>query len=311
MDAPLVSVIIASHRPDFLGTLLSALRLNTLSFEILAVCDYEAERLKRDFPEVCFLTVNNRSISLKRNAGVAASRAPIVAFIDDDCVPSPEWIGNGYGFLTANPAAAAVEGLTTIENAGPAAPPALRDYRRLERPGFRTNNIFYRKAAILEAGGFDERFTVQREDIDLAFSVLDKGLGIDHDKGLRVTHRVRRNEPWDLLKNCINRRFDPLLYKKHSLRYREHIKTPFPATLLLLLVFHVVAIAGLWIGMPFFTPACLIDIAVVTILTVRRCGDSTPRGEVFLEWLSCFCAPIVLFCALMYGSVRYRKLLLV
>ena len=310
MDAPLVSVIIASHRPKFLGTLLAALRLNGQPFETIAVCDYETARLKSDFPEVEFYTVNNRSISLKRNAGVAKSRAGIVAFIDDDCVPSPEWVAEGYGFLTANPAVTAVEGLTTIENAG-YAPPSLRDYRRLEQPGFRTNNIFYRKAAFLKAGGFDERFTVQREDIDLAFSILDKGLGISHDTGIRVMHRVRRNEPWDLLKNCINRRFDPLLYKKHASRYREHIKTPFPPTLLLLLVFHAAAVATLWSGVPFFTSAVLVDAIAVTILTLRRRRVAGPVGEVLIEWVSCFCAPIVLFGALLYGSLRYRKLLLV
>ena len=310
MDAPLVSVIIASHRPEFLGALLSALRRNAPPFETIAVCDYETAPMKRDFPEVFFYTVNNPSISAKRNFGVAKAQAEIAAFIDDDCVPSPEWVAKGCGFLMAHPSIAAVEGFTTIENAD-YAPPVLRDYRRLEQPGFRTNNIFYRKSAFLEAGGFDERFTVQREDIDLAFSIMDKGRTIGYETGIRVMHRIRRNEPWDLLKNCINRRFDPLLYKKHASRYREHVKSPFPATLLLLLVSHLVTLATLLIGTPFFAAAGFIDITAVTILTMRRCGTAGPLGGIFLEWISCFCAPIVLLCALLYGGIRYRKLLLV
>jgi glycosyltransferase involved in cell wall biosynthesis len=311
MNAPLVSVIIASHRPEFIGTLLSALRLNRYSFETIAVCDYETGRLENEFPEAVFHTINNRSISVKRNFGVSKARAEIVAFVDDDCVPSPEWVEKGHGILLEKPDISGVEGLTTIENTGPAAPPSLRDYRRLEQPGFRTNNIFYRKTAFLEAGGFDERFTVQREDIDLAFSVLDLGHTIGHDTGVRVMHRVRRNEPWDLLKNCINRRFDPLLYKKHASRYREHIKTPFPPTLLLLLVFHAAAVAAIWIGVLFFTSAVIVDAVAVTAIALRRGRVAGSVGEVLIEWVSCFCAPIVLFCALLYGAVRYRKLLLV
>ena len=310
MGVPLVSVIIASHRPDYIGGLLTALRLNEQSFETIAVCDYEMERLKTDFPEVFFYKINDRSISAKRNFGVSKARAEVVAFIDDDCVPSPDWVAKGLTFLSGNPACAVVEGLTAIEKVDNP-PPSVREYRRLERPGFRTNNIFYRKNVFTEVGGFDERFTVQREDIDLAFTILDNGHTIGHDAGICVMHRVRRKEPWDLLKNCINRRFDPLLYKKHATRYREHIKTPFPATLLLLLFIHSVAVATLWIGVPVFVAAALVDASAVTILTYRRGGLSRPIGEVLIEWGSCFCAPTVLFCALLYGSLRYRKLLVV
>jgi glycosyltransferase involved in cell wall biosynthesis len=34
----------------------------------------------------------NRGLAAARNTGVQASRAPIVAFTDDDCVPAPDWL---------------------------------------------------------------------------------------------------------------------------------------------------------------------------------------------------------------------------
>jgi glycosyltransferase involved in cell wall biosynthesis len=312
MGAPQLSVIVASHREEYIGGLLTALRANALDYETIAVCDYGTGRLAPEFPWVAFHTVKDRSISAKRNFGVKKAGAGVVAFIDDDCVPSPDWITKGLGSLAANPSVAAVEGLTTIETVD-YTPPSLRDYRRLERPGYRTNNIFYRKDVFQEVGGFDERFTVQREDIDLAFSVLDKGYTIGFCADVRVMHRVRRNEPWDLLKNCVNRRFDPLLYKKHPSRYREHLKTPFPATLLMLLGFHCVTVLSLCIGPPFFVSAGIIDVAAVTVLTLRRCrGPSSVRfGETITEWVSCLCAPLVLLGALVFGGIRYGKLLLV
>jgi glycosyltransferase involved in cell wall biosynthesis len=309
---PEVSVVIASHRTDFLGELLKALtsaQVRTVRFEVIAVCDYPTGRMNADFPTVIFHQVNNRSISAKRNIGVRNASAEIVAFIDDDCIPSPEWIASGFMYFTVHPECAAVEGLTTIENSA-YAPPSLRDYRRLERPGFRTNNIFYRKQAFLGVGGFDERFTVQREDIDLAFSMLDKGYIINYDITIRVMHRVRYGEPWDLLKNCINRRFDPLLFKKHPARYREHIKSPFPPSLLMLLGFHVALVVCLLFGVPFFAAACIADLAAVTVLAVRR-GGKGPVKAMIPEWISCCLAPLALLGALALGSVRYRKLFLI
>ncbi|MCU0609351.1 MAG: glycosyltransferase family 2 protein, partial [Chitinispirillaceae bacterium] len=146
MSAPAVSVIIASHRAVFIGELLAGLDKQAdphPAFEVIAVCDYDPAAIKTGFPEVTFIYHNDRSISAKRNRGVRAARADIVAFIDDDCVPSANWIAAGIAHLAANPISAGVEGLTTIENTGNL-PPSARDYHRLERPGYRTNNIFYR-----------------------------------------------------------------------------------------------------------------------------------------------------------------------
>jgi glycosyltransferase involved in cell wall biosynthesis len=310
---PKVSVVIASHRPALLPGLLSALARQTAApadFEIIAVCDYPAENLQAEHPGVFFHYVNNRSISAKRNAGVRSARAAAVAFIDDDCVPSTDWIEAGTGYLSAHPDAAAVEGFTTIENT-PFSLPAVREYRRLEHPGFRTNNIFYRKQPLVDAGGFDERFTVQREDIDLAFSVLARGCLIMQSADIRVMHRLRKNEPWDLLKNCVNRRFDPLLLKKHPRRYREFIGSPFPRSLLMVLGFHALAAALLFAGMPFFIGGLLAGAAAITVLTLRRCGRGCSAASLLTEWISCWLAPPLLLGTLVYGSLRYRKFLVV
>lgn len=310
---PQVSVVIASHRPSFLGDLLSALEAQSCgreTFEVVAVCDYQSAGIRSKYPRVNFHSVNDTSISKKRNAGVRLAAAGIVAFIDDDCVPAPDWVRQGLSFLDGHPEFAAVEGLTTIENTD-YSPPSTREYRRLERPGLRTNNIFYRKKTFQEAGGFDERFSVQREDLDLAFSVLERGFLIGTCADIRVMHRVRRNEPWDLLKNCWNRRFDPLLHKKHRRRYREFVGSPFPPSFLVLLGFHAVAVCLTLAAFPFFPAAALCDALAVSAAARRRCGRSFAASVFLREWVSCFLAPLLLLAALLYGSCRCRSLLLV
>jgi glycosyltransferase involved in cell wall biosynthesis len=310
LSAPLISVVIASHRPAYLHDLLTALgdqSMDRSRYEIIAVCDFPLERLAATFSTVVFQFVNDRSISRKRNAGVWASAGDIIAFIDDDCLPAPEWLERGYDHLSRHIEAAAVEGLTTIES-GSGAIPALREYRRLERPGFRTNNLFCRKAVFLECGGFDERFTVQREDLDFCFTLLDRGNVIHQNAGCAVLHRIRPGEPWDLLKNCVNRRFDPLLYKKHTRRYREHIRSPFPPSLLLLFCLYLLSALSILLHPTALIACCAVDAVVISALTIRRCARRVPVIIFVTEWVSFFIAPLILFGALLYGSVRFRKL---
>lgn len=308
-----VSVVIPSHRPSYLRDLLHALSGQTLEqshVAIVAVCDYPIDTLREDFPSVEFLRLDDPSISRKRNAGVALAQSSIIAFIDDDCVPSPDWLAAGLDYCAQHPEAAAVEGLTTVESGSPHIP-ALRDYRRLEAFGLRTNNLFCRKSAFLDAGGFDERFTVQREDLDFCFTLLDKGHPIHRSESIKVMHRIRTNEPWDLLKNCRNRRFDPLLFKKHPERYRKQVGSPFPPTLLALLALHLIACGCAVFGPTVFAAAAAVDGLGVTIATARRCARRTSFTIFMIEWISVFSAPGVLLGALIAGSIRFRRLLIV
>ncbi|MBN1129742.1 MAG: hypothetical protein JXA71_12185, partial [Chitinispirillaceae bacterium] len=222
---------------------------------------------------------------------------------------SHDWLLRGYDYLSTHPEAAAVEGLTTIDPA-PGALPARREYLRLEKPGLRTNNLFCRRGPFLQAGGFDERFTIQREDLDFCFTLLDNGNSIHHNPTITVTHRIRQGEPWDLLKNCLNRRFDPLLYKKHARRYREHIRSPFPPSLLILLCLHLVSALSGAVFPPALMVCLAIDAVAISALALRRCSTRVPATIFVTEWLSCLIAPAVLLGALLHGSIRFRRLLI-
>ncbi|HEX5146152.1 MAG TPA: glycosyltransferase, partial [Conexibacter sp.] len=125
------SVIVCTHRrPGDLRRLLAGLaRLDPAPREVVVVDNdpggQDCEAAARA-AGARYVREDRRGLDNARNAGVATARAPVVAFIDDDCVPSPGWLRR-LPVELANPA---VVGVT-----GPAFPYALDTpaRRRMER----------------------------------------------------------------------------------------------------------------------------------------------------------------------------------
>jgi glycosyltransferase involved in cell wall biosynthesis len=307
---PIVSVIVSSHRREYVGALAEACGGGSLKkAEVIIVADYDIRKYAEKFPSVHWVHDDRKSIPAKRNAGCRKAQADIYAFIDDDCVPYPDWIDKAMDHLDRHPGQGAVVGRTVVESAGESAP--LSEFRRLERRGYRTNNLFFRKQAFWACGSFDERFTVQREDADLAFSALEAGIEIGYCPDAAVMHRVRHNEKWDLLKNCVNRRFDPLLFRKHPALYREHVGSPVPPAVGLVMVFHLLLLFTLAACPALWPYAAGLDCAAALALSFRR--NRSGGGGLFWivrDVISFLFAPFVLTGALIYGSITFRKLLL-
>lgn len=308
-----VSIIIPSHRPKLIhNTCKKILELNEIDkCEIIVVTDYETSMLENEFPKIHWFNINKLSISAKRNFGISKSNTSTLAFLDDDCLPEKDWLTTGLNYIKMNPDIIGVEGQTLIENSNKVTS-KLQRFKRLEKPGFRTNNIFYNKSALEKINFFDERFEFQREDTDLAFSLLEKGYNIGYSNEQRVTHIFRKNGKWDLLKNYVNRRYDPLLHKKHPLNYRKQIKTPITKSALFsLLVYIIVAIISL-IYPSLLETIVLLGASILTFsfLLFNRSTLKTNLLQLLIEFISFLIAPFVLWGALLYGSWKFGNLLL-
>jgi GT2 family glycosyltransferase len=93
--------IIIPHYNDVarLGRCLAALMENDLAdCEILVVDNGSTQslaELQAAFPTVRFVTETERGAAAARNRGVAETTAPLLMFIDADCVAAPDWVSVG------------------------------------------------------------------------------------------------------------------------------------------------------------------------------------------------------------------------
>jgi GT2 family glycosyltransferase len=206
---PEVSVVVATRdRPHRLEMLLRSLEDQTLDprrYEVVVVEDgppraQTAAVLARAAREAGYSVTaitgahphDGRHIAATRNRGWRAARAPLIAFTDDDCSVSPEWLEAGLREAAAAPGAIVQ---------GPTEPLPAERHRQGPfsytvrttslGPHFQTCNIFYPRSVLERLGGFDDAtFTTRGEDTDLAWRAIEQGTPCRFAPRARVYHAV-------------------------------------------------------------------------------------------------------------------------
>ena len=185
----LVSVVVPTYRrPDLLERCLKALVAQNFpadAFEIVVADDGPDEstrRLVREWalrtggaPEIRYGPVNGTpGPAGARNRGWETADSPVIAFTDDDTVPRPDWLVEGYQVILASPKHLAATGRVIVPLPRDRAPTDYeKDLAQLGTAEFVTANCFVRRSALEAIGGFDERFTsAWREDSDLQFTLM-------------------------------------------------------------------------------------------------------------------------------------------
>ncbi len=220
-----ISVVIPTHnRSERCRQLLHHLAGQTLAperFEVVVVDDCStddtAQVLESAVAEVPYRLVPRRTPAnggpaTARNVGWRAASAQVVAFIDDDCLPEVGWLAAGLAAFDAGPALGVAQGRTR--------PPDGVDVTRLQgwyvwrviseaTPYFDGCNIFYRRAALEQTGGFDEQIAwwstrpgvgsvpvAWGEDTAAGWSVVEAGWGRGFVADAVVVHDVEVRGWW-------------------------------------------------------------------------------------------------------------------
>ncbi|MFF7852938.1 glycosyltransferase [Streptomyces sp. NPDC007904] len=161
---------------------------------------------------------HGRGPAAARNAGLRVAAAPWIVFLDDDVQVGPHWCTQLVQDLKeASFDTAGVQGVITVPLPGGRRPTDReRGTAGLARARWITADMAYRTDALMEAGGFDERFpSAFREDADLALRLLDAGWRIR--QGRRTTlHPVRPASRWASLIQQRGNADDALMRRLHG-----------------------------------------------------------------------------------------------
>lgn len=227
---PDVTVVVASHaRERRVRTLLDALAEQTLprdSWEAIVVHTYPEEVAARAFDDHELsrdgvlrhipLTDRPRRPSVQRNVGWRAGRAELVAFVDDDCRPTPEWLESLVTAARANPGAI-VQGRTLPDPLEEHlfANPHVTLLLVPSPPTWRAEsaNILYDRGALEAVDGFDEN-AITGEDTDLGIRVRALGrrhvgahdaLAYHAVEALSFTEKIHSQLKWQHLAYVVKR----------------------------------------------------------------------------------------------------------
>ena len=223
-----ISVVIPTYRrPELLSRCLAALQRQTFPaahYEVIVVGDGV------DFPSrniVHTLQKKNNYLhyyEIKRKKGPAAARnygwkqaaGKLIAFTDDDCVPSFDWLQAFWdSFQSCNKANICMSGRLIVP-----IPKIPTDYEKnvslLETADFITANCACTKVALRMVNGFDEDFPIAwREDSALEFAMRSYNIPIVKVEDAVVLHPVRKAFWGVSLKEQKKSMYDVLLHKKH------------------------------------------------------------------------------------------------
>lgn len=241
-----------------------------------------------------------------RNRGWRIARAPIIAFTDDDMVPSPGWLTQGL---------AAFDDQTDVLCGRFDTPhrPAPADYQHdggaAEAAEFVTANCFCRRGVLDALDGFDERFRPGwREDMDLHFRLLKMQANIARSPHALVVH-PERPAPWGAsLLELHKISFDALLYKKHPELYRQKIRRLPCWEDYAIVAALVTAVTGLTAGHEIVAViGCGAWLVLTAMLCIRRLRGGPNSAAHIADMLvtSALIPPVAVFWRVL-GAIKYR-----
>ncbi|MDB2643188.1 glycosyltransferase [Luminiphilus sp.] len=224
---PLFSVVIPTYeRHKHLNKLFGNLSAQVdRDFEVIVVDQSQSSWLESAKDHGFMMTYYHSPIKgavRARNTGAMLAQGKIIAFIDDDCIPDPEWLLNARPYFKDN----SVLGLEGIIESDHLEDPAWRSVTNVgfEGIGFMTANLFVRSSVFQFLGGFDLQFDNPhfREDTDLGWRLTELGK-VPYSKDVKVFHPAQ-NRTLDRESHQARNAFfekDALLAKKHPNRFHE------------------------------------------------------------------------------------------
>ncbi len=212
---PGISVVVCTYngKRTIRDTLEGLRKVEYPNFEVIVVVDGSTDGTEEVVREYGFrmIVTENRGLSSARNTGMRAAKGEIVAYIDDDARPDPHWltylaatflksdfVGVG-GPNLAPPQDGPIAGCVARSPGGPMHV-LLTDREAEHIPGC---NMSFRKWALEAIQGFDTRFRIAGDDVDVCWRLQKQGWKLGFSPAALVWHH-RRNSIKSYWKQQLN-----------------------------------------------------------------------------------------------------------
>jgi O-antigen biosynthesis protein len=204
MPWPRISVVVCSHNGErtIQDCLEGLLELEYPDHEVIVVDDGSSDAtaaIVSGHP-VRFISTANNGLSSARNAGMEAATGEIVAYLDDDARPDPDWLTHlaavfmntehaGVGGPNISPPSDGLIADCVAKSPGNPVHILLSDGEAEHIPGC---NMAFRRDCLQAIGGFDTRFRVAGDDVDACWRLQEHGWTLGFSPAAVVWHH-RRN----------------------------------------------------------------------------------------------------------------------
>ncbi|HEY9638852.1 MAG TPA: glycosyltransferase family 2 protein [Coleofasciculaceae cyanobacterium] len=222
MPEPQISAIICTHNRDhYLGAAIESLLAQDFSepFEVIVVDNASSDRTREvvaaylSDSRLRYVYESVTGLSVARNTGAQVAQSPILAYLDDDAVASPQWLRILYeAYQQAEKLAIAGGKVTLLWDVG-TQPPAwlssglagnLGAYDLGDRPLLITQpgltprglNYSIRRSFLDQVGGFDRNLgrvgnnLLSNEELQMTEMALLKGWQVVYLPDAQVAHHV-------------------------------------------------------------------------------------------------------------------------
>ena len=201
---PRISVVVCTYNGarTLRDTLDALAQVDYPDYEVIVVDDGSRDDtalIAADY-DVTLIGTENRGLSSARNTGLANASGEIVAYIDDDAYPDPQWLrflarrfqsGDWAAVGGPNIAPPGDGAIAECVANAPGGPVHVLtgDVEAEHIPGC---NMAFRRSALAEVGGFDVRYRAAGDDVDVCWRLQERGLRIGFHAAALVWHH-RRN----------------------------------------------------------------------------------------------------------------------
>ena len=203
VEWPRISVVVCAYNAgSTIRECLEALtRVDYPDFEAIVVNDGSTDAtgaIAADFP-VKLITTENRGLSNARNTGLQEATGEIVAYLDSDAFPDPQWLKYlAWAFIDSDYAGIGGPNLAPpglgldaecFDNAPGGPAHVLVDDREAEHiPGC---NMAFRRRRLLAIGGFDPALRIAGDDVDICWRLQERGWKLGFSAAAVVWHHRR------------------------------------------------------------------------------------------------------------------------